>query len=175
MFVCTESLILVSNPTSRRFICWLLFQTFIYIYIQWNLSNPTHQGTREMCRIVQDVGILRFYFNKQKYFGTINFCQMSQDVGNFRCRIAQVPLYICYSMLTSVYLSSHRYYIYICVIACLLLSTCPVTDIIYIYIYIYICHSMFTSVYLSSHRYYICVIACLLQSTCPVTDIIYMS
>ena len=33
------------------------------IMVQWNLSNPTHQGTREMCRIVQDVGILRFYFN----------------------------------------------------------------------------------------------------------------
>ena len=32
-------------------------------HIQWDLSNPTHQGTREMCRIVQDVGILRFYFN----------------------------------------------------------------------------------------------------------------
>jgi hypothetical protein len=30
--------------------------------IQWNLSNPTHQGTREMCRIGQDVGKLRFYF-----------------------------------------------------------------------------------------------------------------
>jgi hypothetical protein len=28
---------------------------YIYIYIQWNLSNPTHQGTREMCRIIQDV------------------------------------------------------------------------------------------------------------------------
>ena len=23
--------------------------------LQWNLSNPTHQGTREMCRVVQDV------------------------------------------------------------------------------------------------------------------------
>jgi hypothetical protein len=31
--------------------------------IQWNLSNLTHQGNREMCRIVQDVGILRFYFS----------------------------------------------------------------------------------------------------------------
>ena len=31
------------------------------LYIQWNLSNPTHQGTREMCRIVQDGGILKFY------------------------------------------------------------------------------------------------------------------
>ena len=29
---------------------------------QWNLSNPTQQGTREMCQIVQDVRIFRFYF-----------------------------------------------------------------------------------------------------------------
>ena len=35
------------------------------------------------CRNVQDVQILWFYFNQQKYFGTINFCG-----------IAQVPLYI---------------------------------------------------------------------------------
>jgi hypothetical protein len=28
-----------------------------------NLSIPTHQGTREMCWIVQDVGILAFYFS----------------------------------------------------------------------------------------------------------------
>jgi hypothetical protein len=34
-----------------------------------------------MCRIVQDVRILWFYFSEQKYFGTINFCWMSQDVG----------------------------------------------------------------------------------------------
>ena len=32
-----------------------------FLYIQWNLSNPTHQGTWEMCQIVQVVGILRFY------------------------------------------------------------------------------------------------------------------
>jgi hypothetical protein len=46
-----------------------------------------------MCRIEQDVGILRFYFNLQKYFGTINFRRMSQIVGKLRGRIAQVPLY----------------------------------------------------------------------------------
>ena len=34
LFVCTESLTLVSDPTSRRFIRWLLFQTFIYICIK---------------------------------------------------------------------------------------------------------------------------------------------
>jgi hypothetical protein len=34
LFVCTVSLTLVSDPTSRRFIRWLLFQTFIiYIYM----------------------------------------------------------------------------------------------------------------------------------------------
>ena len=64
--------------------------------IQWNLSNPTHQGTRKMYRNVQDIGILRFYFSEQKYFGTINFGQMSQDVGTLRCQIAQVLLYIEY-------------------------------------------------------------------------------
>ena len=57
------------------------------------LSNQTHQGSMEMCWILQDVGILRFYFSKQKYFGTMNFCWMSQDVGKLRCRIAQIPLY----------------------------------------------------------------------------------
>ena len=31
--------------------------------IQWNLTNLTQQGTREMCRIVQDVGIHWFYFS----------------------------------------------------------------------------------------------------------------
>ena len=49
--------------------------------VQQNLSNLTHQGNRVMCRIVHDVGILWFYFSKQKYFGTINFSRMSQDVG----------------------------------------------------------------------------------------------
>jgi hypothetical protein len=35
----------------------------IILEIQWNLSTPTYQGTRERYRIVQDVGILRFYFS----------------------------------------------------------------------------------------------------------------
>jgi hypothetical protein len=30
--------------------------------LQWNLSNPTYQGTGEMCQIVQDVRILMFDF-----------------------------------------------------------------------------------------------------------------
>jgi hypothetical protein len=39
----------------------------VHWILQWNLSNPTHQGTRKMCQIVQDVGILRIYFREQKY------------------------------------------------------------------------------------------------------------
>jgi hypothetical protein len=30
LFACTVSLTLVSDPTSRRFIRWILFQTFLY-------------------------------------------------------------------------------------------------------------------------------------------------
>jgi hypothetical protein len=33
--------------------------------IQYNLSNPTHEGTREICRIVQDVGKLVFFYFKE--------------------------------------------------------------------------------------------------------------
>jgi hypothetical protein len=39
LFVCTVSLTLVSDPTSRRFIRWLLFQMFIYIYIYISLFS----------------------------------------------------------------------------------------------------------------------------------------
>ena len=34
---------------------WKIWHMILYKYIQWNLSNPTYQGTREMCRTVQDV------------------------------------------------------------------------------------------------------------------------
>jgi hypothetical protein len=37
LFVCTVSLTLVSDPTSRRFIRWLLFQTFIYYFSRVSL------------------------------------------------------------------------------------------------------------------------------------------
>ena len=53
---------------SKNVLCTLnlistfLFQLYYYL-IQWKLSNPTHQGTREMFWIVQDVGILGFYFS----------------------------------------------------------------------------------------------------------------
>jgi hypothetical protein len=33
---------------------------YIVLQLQWNLSDPTRQEAREMCRIVQDVRILRF-------------------------------------------------------------------------------------------------------------------
>ena len=39
------------------------FNLEIILEIQWNLPNPTHQGTREMCWIVPNVRILRFYFS----------------------------------------------------------------------------------------------------------------
>jgi hypothetical protein len=47
----------------------ILYHLIIYIdgHILWCthflLSNPTHQRTREMCLIVQDVRIFRFYFS----------------------------------------------------------------------------------------------------------------
>jgi hypothetical protein len=40
----------------------ILSLSYSIIHVQWNLSIPTHQGTKEMCRIVQDVGKLRFSF-----------------------------------------------------------------------------------------------------------------
>jgi hypothetical protein len=39
------------------------------IDIQWNLSNPTHQETREMCQIGQDVGILSFILVNRNTLG----------------------------------------------------------------------------------------------------------
>jgi hypothetical protein len=39
--------------------------------VQWHLSTPTYQGTREMCRIVQDVGILRFHLGSRQTFTVI--------------------------------------------------------------------------------------------------------
>jgi hypothetical protein len=41
-----------------RFHCTLNYISVI----QWTLSNPTHQGTMEMCRIVQDVGKTQVFF-----------------------------------------------------------------------------------------------------------------
>jgi hypothetical protein len=63
-------------------------KTNIYLK-QWNLSNPTHQGTREMCRIVQDVGILRI----TEILWDHKF--LSDVTG---CRIAQVLLYSIMTM-----------------------------------------------------------------------------
>ena len=64
-----------------NYICYCKQNTINSFSVQWNMSNPTHQGTREKCRTVQDVEILWFYFSSQKYFGTIIFYPMSQDVG----------------------------------------------------------------------------------------------
>ena len=54
---------------------------------QWVLSNSTHQGTRKMCRIVQDVVILRFYIRNQPFnyvfFLFRNFFSDNTRVGIF--------------------------------------------------------------------------------------------
>ena len=43
------------SPTRHEINKWKIWHMILYKYIQWNLSNPTYQGTREMCRTVQDV------------------------------------------------------------------------------------------------------------------------
>jgi hypothetical protein len=88
--------------------------------MQWNLSNMTHQGTREMCRIVQDVRtcLIRHTKGPEKCVGlyrvseysdfilvNTNILGPSQDVRKLRCRIAQVPLYMFY--LKSAHISTH--------------------------------------------------------------------
>ena len=42
-----------SKKRSYYALSWIIVH--IIIILQWNLSNPTHQGTGEMCQIVQDV------------------------------------------------------------------------------------------------------------------------
>jgi hypothetical protein len=49
-----------------------------------NLSNPTHQVTREMCRIVKDVGILRIDLVNRNILGPYIFVgcdRMSENSG----------------------------------------------------------------------------------------------
>ena len=46
-------------------------------------SNPTHQRNREMCRIVQVVGIIRFYFSWEirwdhKFLSDVTRCRKAQ-------------------------------------------------------------------------------------------------
>ena len=63
-----ESIVTDENQW-QSFICygWELNHKFSgethRLDIQWNLLNPPHQGTGEMCRIVHDVRILWFYFS----------------------------------------------------------------------------------------------------------------
>jgi hypothetical protein len=53
-------------------------------YIQWSLSNPTQPGTREMCQIVQDVGIPQALVSFKKY--------MSPPLLYFKVNIYPFPL-----------------------------------------------------------------------------------
>jgi hypothetical protein len=64
---------------------WLLF-----IEVQMTLSNQPHQGTREICRVVQDVGILRFYYfltwhrhlNKKRKSLTSFMCNLTAEFSD---------------------------------------------------------------------------------------------
>jgi hypothetical protein len=49
--------------------CFIEVTIWEGLTIQWNLSNPTHQRTREMCRIVLDVRVLRFYLVNRNTLG----------------------------------------------------------------------------------------------------------
>jgi hypothetical protein len=65
----------LSFPT----IIWQIYTLYgCLIYIQWNLSNPTLQISREMCRMVQDDGILRNLSD-----GTV-CCNTQKCVGWYR-------------------------------------------------------------------------------------------
>jgi hypothetical protein len=48
------------HPSEMRWSCVSAYVRNTISNIQW---NRTHQGTREMCQFVEDVGILRFYFS----------------------------------------------------------------------------------------------------------------
>ena len=85
-----------------------------------NLSNLTHQGTREMCRIVQDVWTCLIWHTKgpgkcvrlyrmseyscfilvnRNTFGPYIFVGCHGMSKKFRCPIAQVLLYFCWFVL----------------------------------------------------------------------------
>ena len=58
----------------------------------------THLGDLDISCVILNVtgsGIHKVFWQRmlKKIFGTRNFCRMSQDVGKLNCRIAQVPLY----------------------------------------------------------------------------------
>jgi hypothetical protein len=71
------------------------------MHIQWNLSNPTHHGTKEMCRIVQDVGKLRvtFFFLVNRNLHKFNkrrhcVCLIMQDgLNNWNYNIKGLNVY----------------------------------------------------------------------------------
>ena len=81
---------------------WLkILRKFNQLIKQWNLSNPTHQGTREMCQIVQDVRILRFYLLSRNTLGPYIFVwchRMSENSGvglhKFHCIYKSHIIYI---------------------------------------------------------------------------------
>jgi len=64
-------------------------------HTEWNLSNLTHQGTREMCQIVQDVGILRFYLTEilcdHKFLLDVTGCRKT-EVSDYTNSTVLYPL-----------------------------------------------------------------------------------
>ena len=66
LFACTVTLTLVSDPTSRRFIRWLLFQTYIYIYIYIYIQVSVRDITLECLQITPT------NFRQSKFPGNIH-------------------------------------------------------------------------------------------------------
>jgi hypothetical protein len=49
-----------------------------FIYVQWNLSNPTHQGTRGMCRNTQVLFELTEILWDYNILSDVTGCQKTQ-------------------------------------------------------------------------------------------------
>jgi hypothetical protein len=82
LFVCTESLTRVSDPTSRRFIRWLLFQTFIY-YFSW--VSPYYVFEYNPYKpIFMDYN---FYFKDLRNIKQ-NLIKIDQHISNLSCYIS---------------------------------------------------------------------------------------
>ena len=68
-FVVIEKRMFIHFPLKGNFAIFYMLAKYVpgdikYIHWNvWNLSNLTHQGTKEICLIVQNVGILGFTFS----------------------------------------------------------------------------------------------------------------
>ena len=62
--------------------------TSITLLVPLNLSNPTHQGTMEMCKDCTGCRNTLVLFWLTEILWDYKFCLDSQDVGKLRCQIA---------------------------------------------------------------------------------------